>query len=87
MFPDIQGRDEFKRDSWHTTRWPENGMKILRGKRAGIVGCGASAVQVLPHLLDNCEHVVMFQRTAHYCFPRFQRSFSSSFKSIMNGNG
>ena len=87
MFPDIPGIKDFKGNSWHTTRWPADSKEMLKGKRVGMIGNGASAVQILPHLLDDCEHVVMFQRTAHYCFPRFQKEFGSFFKSMMNGSG
>lgn len=29
------------------------------------------------------KEVVMFQRTAHYCFPRFQYRFGETFKAVM----
>ena len=71
----------FKGYSWHTTKWNESVPVI--GKRVGIIGNGASAVQMLPSLLDEAKNVTMFQRTAHYCLPRFQSEYGAKFKRLM----
>jgi len=81
MYPDIEGQKSFKGDSWHTTKWNER--VSLKGKRVGMIGVGASAVQILPNLLDEAKEVVLFQRTAHYCFPRMQTKYSDNFKWLM----
>ena len=81
LFPNIEGRESFKGDSWHTTRWNSN--VSLKGKKVGMIGVGASAVQILPSLVDQAKEVVLFQRTAHYCLPRMQFSYSESKKSWM----
>ena len=41
-------------------------------------------IQILPELLNECDQVVMFQRTAHYCMPRFQIHFGGFWKNLMN---
>ena len=41
-------------------------------------------LKILPELLNECEQVVMFQRTAHYCMPRFQIHFGGVWKRLMN---
>jgi len=68
--PDFKDRSKFQGQSWHTTEWPKNAD--FSGKRVGLIGNGASAVQILPEIVKRMEtkQVVMFQRTAHYCFPR-----------------
>ena len=81
LYPDIEGRQSFKGYSWHTTKWNES--VPVKGKRVGMIGNGASAVQILPSLLDEAKHVVMFQRTAHYCLPRFQTDYGAKFKRLM----
>ena len=55
------------------------------GKHVGIIGNGASAVQILPELIKRsaAKKVVMFQRTAHYCFPRFQYTYRKDQKKIL----
>ena len=58
MYPDIDGQKSFKGDSWHTTKWNEK--VSLKGKRVGMIGVGASAVQILPNLLDQAKLALFF---------------------------
>lgn len=68
---EIKGSDTFKGKRVHTAEWPE---KVdFSGKRIGLIGTGASAVQVLPELIkSDCKGVVHFQRTPVYCMMRNQ---------------
>jgi cyclohexanone monooxygenase len=69
--PGIPGIESFKGHSFHTSRWDyaytggdSNGnLTGLRGKRVGIIGTGATAVQCVPHLGETAEHLYVFQRT------------------------
>jgi cyclohexanone monooxygenase len=69
--PGIPGIDEFEGHSFHASRWDyeytggdsEGNLSGLRGKRVGIIGTGATAVQVVPHLGESAEHLYVFQRT------------------------
>src|SRR3954471_1303717 len=69
--PGIPGIDSFKGHSFHTSRWDydytgancDGGLDGLAGKRVGIIGTGATAVQCVPHLGDAAEHLYVFQRT------------------------
>jgi cyclohexanone monooxygenase len=69
--PGIPGIESFRGHSFHTSRWDyaytggdSNGsLGGLRGKRVGIVGTGATAVQCVPHLGEAAEHLYVFQRT------------------------
>jgi cyclohexanone monooxygenase len=69
--PGIRGIESFKGHSFHTSRWdygytgggPDGGLTGLRGKRVGIIGTGATAVQCVPHLGEAAEHLYVFQRT------------------------
>jgi len=64
--PNIEGLAGFAGDIFHTARW--NHEVSLEGKRIGLVGTGASAVQVLPELQAVASDVVVFQRSAPYFF-------------------
>ncbi len=44
--PDIRGVETFAGATMHTSRWDHS--VDLRGKRVGVVGTGASAIQVIP---------------------------------------
>ena len=45
----------------HTARWDHS--VDLRGKRVGVIGTGASAIQVIPAIAPEVEHMTVFQRT------------------------
>ncbi len=66
--PDFEGLDSFKGDWCHTGRWPKEGMD-LAGKRVGVVGTGATAVQLIAEIAKEVGHLTVFQRTANYCAP------------------
>jgi len=66
--PDFAGIDSFKGNWCHTSRWPKEGMN-LAGKRVGVIGTGATAVQLIPEIAKEVAHLTIFQRTANYCVP------------------
>ena len=66
--PDFAGLDSFKGEWCHTGKWPEEGMD-LAGKRVGVVGTGATAVQLIPEIAKEVAHLTVFQRTPNYCGP------------------
>ena len=41
----------------------------LAGKRVGVIGTGATAVQLIPEIAGDVAHLTVFQRTANYCVP------------------
>lgn len=69
--PDIPGLDEFEGPVMHTARW--QGELNLAGRRIGVVGTGASAIQIVPRLVDQAERVVLFQRTPAWILPKRDR--------------
>jgi cyclohexanone monooxygenase len=75
QLPDYPGMNEFAGASYHTARWPEAGVD-LKGKRVGVVGTGASGVQVIQTIADDVAHLTVFQRTPTYCMPQRNRPLS-----------
>jgi cation diffusion facilitator CzcD-associated flavoprotein CzcO len=69
--PGIPGIEDFEGHSFHASRWDyaytggdsEGNLTGLRGKRVGVIGTGATAVQCVPHLGEWAEHLYVFQRT------------------------
>ncbi|MDX2917358.1 MULTISPECIES: NAD(P)/FAD-dependent oxidoreductase [Streptomyces] len=69
--PGIPGIEDFAGHTFHTSRWdyaytggtPEGGMTGLADKRVGVVGTGATGVQVIPVLAEDAGHLYVFQRT------------------------
>ncbi|PWY81898.1 FAD/NAD(P)-binding domain-containing protein [Aspergillus heteromorphus CBS 117.55] len=61
--PGIPGIAEFQRDHFHSSRWQHHCMDGLANKTVGIIGTGASAVQLVPQLARDARHLYVFQRT------------------------
>lgn len=66
--PAVPGVDSFAGPSMHSARW-DDGVD-LRGKRVGVVGTGASAVQIVPSIVDEVASITVFQRTPAWVVPR-----------------
>jgi cation diffusion facilitator CzcD-associated flavoprotein CzcO len=66
--PPFEGIDSFKGESYHTSRWPKEKVDFT-GKRVGIIGTGATAVQLIPIIAKEVKHLTVFQRTPNYCAP------------------
>ena len=67
----IDGMESFKGDAFHTSRW--NYHVDLEGKRVGIIGTGATAVQVVPEIAKVVQELYVFQRTPSTIDVRDQR--------------
>jgi cation diffusion facilitator CzcD-associated flavoprotein CzcO len=66
--PPFEGIESFKGESFHTSRWPKEEVDFT-GKRVAVVGTGATAVQLIPIVAQQCKHLTVFQRTPNYCAP------------------
>jgi len=64
--------ETFAGQSFHTSRWDYN--VELDGKRVGIIGTGATAVQVIPEIAKVVGQLVVFQRTPSTIDVRDQRA-------------
>jgi cation diffusion facilitator CzcD-associated flavoprotein CzcO len=65
IYPAIPGIDSFAGERYHTAEWPADGVD-LSGKRVGIIGLGASGIQVVPVIAPQVEEFYVFQRTPNY---------------------
>ncbi len=66
--PAIDGIETFRGGCWHTATWPHEPVD-LGDKRVGVIGTGATAVQLITEVAKNVGHLTVFQRTANYCVP------------------
>lgn len=80
--PSIQGILDYKGDMFHASRWAykvtggsflDPSLLNLRGKQVAIIGTGATAVQIVPHLARWSKHVHVVQRTPAAVDRRDQR--------------
>jgi cyclohexanone monooxygenase len=72
--PNIRGIETFAGESFHSSRWPtdENGKPVetdFTGKRVGVIGTGATGVQIIPLAAETAEQLYVFQRTPNWCTP------------------
>jgi len=67
----IKGMEKFAGESFHTARWDYD--VELAGKRIGIIGTGATAVQAIPEVAKTAGHLYVFQRTPSTIDVRDQR--------------
>jgi len=63
FIPEIPGLDEFSGTQLHTAHWPHDGSLTLENKRVGVVGTGASGIQVAQEAAKVSSHLKVFQRT------------------------
>ena len=73
--PDIRGLDRFRGECHHTARWPQEGLDFA-GNRVGVIGTGASGVQVVQEARRNASQLTVFQRTPNIALPMQQKRFS-----------
>jgi len=69
--PDLPGLDVFEGETFHSAAWRHD--VELDGRRVGVVGTGASAIQLVPAIADTVEHLNVFQRTPPWVLPRDDR--------------
>ncbi len=72
----IDGMETFRGESFHTSRW--NYHLDLEGKKVGIIGTGATAVQVIPELAKVVGELYVFQRTPSTIDVRDQRATTAA---------
>lgn len=78
--PDIEGLEAFTGDLFHSARWDHR--TPLAGKRVGVIGTGASGIQIIPEVAKEVAHLTVFQRTPHWIVPRADKEYSASEKGM-----
>ena len=79
-YPDIPGRGEFQRTSFHSARW--NHDHDLTGENVAVIGNGASAIQIIPEIAPKTKQLHVFQRSSNWVIPRGDRAYTEREKQI-----
>jgi 4-hydroxyacetophenone monooxygenase len=66
-WPAIDGLDRFAGPVIHTAQWPDD--LDLTGKRVGVIGNGASSMQLVPAIAERTRSVTVFQRSPQWAAP------------------
>lgn len=81
VVPDIPGRETFGGHEFHSARWDHE--HDLRGRRVAVVGTGASAVQFVPEIAKQVQHLALFQRSGNWFMPRRNRRYPAAVKAAI----
>ena len=84
QIPNIPGQATFKGPCFHSSRWPE-GLEFA-GKRVGIIGAGATTVQMLPEVAKTAAQVTVFQRTPNFVMPAMQKPMTPEWEKEIKEN-
>ncbi|UVS77470.1 NAD(P)/FAD-dependent oxidoreductase [Actinokineospora sp. UTMC 2448] len=66
--PELPGIENFQGKAFHSADWDHD--HDLTGRRVAVIGTGASAIQFVPRIAKQVEHVTLFQRTAPWVMPK-----------------
>ena len=85
VIPNIKGMDRFAGPCFHSARWPREGLDYA-GKRVGIIGAGATTVQMMPIMAKTAANVTIFQRTPNHILPAVQKPMTPEWEQEIKDN-
>ncbi len=74
-YPELPGLGGFAGPAFHSAEWDHS--VDLTGRRVGVIGTGASAIQFVPAIVDAAAHTSVFQRSAPYITSKKDRPYPS----------
>jgi cation diffusion facilitator CzcD-associated flavoprotein CzcO len=78
-YPDIPGLSSFEGKKFHSSRWDHS--YPLEGKKVGLIGTGASAIQIVPAIAPKVSQLAVFQRTPPWIIPKPDVAIPSAVKA------
>src|SRR5882724_12802111 len=78
LIPDIEGKDEFRGVAFHSAQWDHS--IDLTDKRVAVIGTGASAIQIVPEIVNDVSQLQLYQRTPPWVVPRPNKPFPGGLK-------
>lgn len=80
--PSIPGIESFAGTVIHTAAWDDSYRAA--GRRIGVIGTGATAVQLIPELAKQAADLTVFQRTPIWVVPKIDFAFSARAKRLFS---
>ncbi|BBZ43749.1 flavin-containing monooxygenase [Mycobacterium parmense] len=80
--PNLPGIESFGGKVFHTAAWDE-GCRFA-GRRVGVIGTGASAVQLVPELARQAAELTVYQRTAIHTVPKIDFPFPAAIQQLFS---
>ena len=78
-YANVKGLEKFRGKQFHSATWDH--AYPLEGKRVGVIGTGASAIQFVPQIQPKVASLTLFQRTPPWVLPKPDRAYTSDEKS------
>jgi cation diffusion facilitator CzcD-associated flavoprotein CzcO len=86
---EYDGVESFTGKVYYTSQWPHEDVDFT-GKRVGVIGTGSSAIQSIPVIARQAEHLYVFQRTANFSIPanncpldpEYERSIKENYAEV-----
>src|SRR5579875_3427241 len=78
--PDIPGISSFEGRIIHTTAWDDS--YDFAGRRVGLIGTGATAIQLIPELAKTVADLTVYQRTAIWVAPKIDFRISPAVQRL-----
>jgi cyclohexanone monooxygenase len=83
--PGLSGLEGFAGPCVHTAHWPQDGLD-LTDRRVGVIGTGASGVQVIQEAGKVASHLTVFQRTPILALPMQQQALDEASQRAMKAH-
>lgn len=83
--PEIDGLDTFAGRTYHTGKWPHEGVDFT-GLRVGVIGTGSSGIQCIPLIAEQADELVVYQRTPNYAQPAMNAPIDQQQAAEMKAN-
>lgn len=71
VIPHLDGIETYTGKTFHSSDWDHS--YDMTGKRVAVIGTGASAIQIVPNIVDKVKELYLFQRTAPWILPKPDR--------------
>ena len=84
LVPQIAGLDGFSRPHYYTGAWPHEGVDFS-GQRVGVIGTGATGVQLIAEIADKVGSLTVFQRRPNWCAPLHNGHFLPDERCLETG--
>lgn len=86
--PPIRGLDQFQGQIIHPSQWPKESEQQeplnLAGKHVGVLGTGATGIQIIQEVAPIAGHLTVFQRTPNIALPMVQKKFDDKYNEKLH---
>ncbi len=79
--PELPGRASFAGPQFHSAEWDP--AVSVRGKRVAVVGSGASAVQLVPAIVDEVRELHVIQRSPNWVANKYNHRTSGALHRVL----